>query len=179
MLRPIAFMEDEVAYQMACDQGFDVEQRLQEEIEALRREEEEIEGTLKPAAQKGAEDLSEIYSCLHAYAKNPVAENQTGSLTQTVVGLRGTKVEASDILDKATRHMNRVAEANKAARERIVQLQRTLEKKSREDPFCSFIEGVGTRAGQYLIHGPSSSQDYGRQENASMTIHRQQGRRRF
>lgn len=152
-------MEQEIAYLMACEQGFSPLEFLRTEFNRGQRELENEQSAVEAQLRENVQEMSlQVHGLFqgmldHHHESTAPARDHVPNLNQSVQDLTKTKERTLELMQRAKQHFTKVVMENKNLRARLRDLQDQLKKKSERGPFDDFLKELGFRTCTLISQG--------------------------
>lgn len=146
----MAAMWQQVEYQQACEEGFDAEKCVEEEIAALEEEKAELESALEKVRSEAVAHFKARTCRARAGVENPTVCLQVDQLKASVEYLKVATERAFEIQSLSAEHLERMEPQWRALKERLDLLRQKQKKQNESDPLFDFIDESSRRMTQKI-----------------------------
>jgi hypothetical protein len=148
-------IDHDIAYHMACHEGFSPKATFEAEVAAgeqeHKAEQAEIEGQLEERLQKIKSTLSALIQEEKQNDSNKAARKQLKNLSLSLESSKGTRENLLKVLKVADAHMSELRIQNIALQSKLEGLGKTHKQKAANDPFAAFVVKAGHRACEHYV----------------------------
>lgn len=153
---PLDQMEEEIAYQMACDQGLNpkiyLDELIDEKEQALKGEANEVIDQLRANVTQAISLFNGLLAEMRGSQPYRAVDMQITHLTASLGELDAHKENTLKILDTLHQHLLETIAQQRTYQEKLAALQAAKKKEQADLPFATFLNQCGENYRQTMIN---------------------------